>query len=400
MEKPMNFVLISPQFPKTYWKFAEALKLNGFTVLGIGDSPYNQLSNEVRSNLTEYYFCPGMTDYRELFKAMAFFSYKYGKIDWVESNNEFWLQMDASLRTDFNITTGVHSSDISKYKSKSEMKKYYQLAKVPTARFQLTEDFSKALEFVAMVGYPIFIKPDIGVGAVSSFKIENESQLHSFFNAKDANQYLMEEFIDGTIISFDGIADSHSNVVFCSTHEFPIPNSDVVNNLDDDFYYTLPVIPPDLEAVGRATVKAFQVQKRFFHLEFFRLNKDYEHLGSKGTICALEVNMRPAGGYTPEMINASLGTSCYKIWADVMAFDENRQPLPSQRFFCAEAARRDKFTYIHSHEDIIAKYQDALVMADRYPPIINVGMGDQFYIVKLVNRSEVDLFRDFVLAKK
>ncbi len=396
----MNFVLISPQFPKTYWKFSQALKQNGFTVLGIGDSPYNQLSDEVKTNLTEYYFCPGMTDYRELFRAMAFFSYKYGKIDWVESNNEFWLQMDASLRTDFNITTGIQAAEIRKYKSKAEMKKYYQLAKVPTARFQLIEDFPIAKEFVATVGYPVFIKPDVGVGAVSSFKIENETQLQNFFKIKNDSQYIIEEFIDGAIVSFDGIADSHSNVVFCSTHEFPVPNSDVVNNLEDDFYFTLPIVPPDLEAVGRATIKAFQVQKRFFHLEFFRLNKDHEHLGLKGTICALEANMRPAGGYTPEMINASRGTSCYRIWADVMAFDENRQLIPNQRFFCAEAARRDKYTYLRTHEEIIAKYKDSLVMADRYPPVINVGMGDQFYIVKLENHLQVEEFRNFVLAKK
>lgn len=395
----MNFVLISPQFPKTYWKFAQALKNNGFTVLGIGDSPYDQLSNEIKTNLTEYYFCPGMTNYPELFKAMAFFSYKYGKIDWVESNNEFWLQTDARLRTDFNISTGIKAADIRKYKSKSEMKKYYQMAKIPAARFQLTEDLSKAEAFAASVGYPVFIKPDIGVGAISSFKIENEAELQNFFKNKADAQYIMEEFIDGTIVSFDGIADSSSNVVFCSAHEFPIPNNDIVNNLEDDFYFTLPVVPWDLEAAGRAAIKAFQVQKRFFHLEFFRLKKDYEHLGPKGTICALEANMRPAGGYTLEMINSSRGTSCYQIWADVMAFDENRQPLLNQRFFCAEAARRDKFSYLHSHEEILAKYRDSLIMADRYPPIINIGMGDQFYIVRLENRSQVEEFRNFVLSK-
>ena len=46
-------------------------------------------------------------NYEELFKACAFFSYKYGKIDWIESNDEFWLERDARLRTDFNVTTGL-----------------------------------------------------------------------------------------------------------------------------------------------------------------------------------------------------------------------------------------------------------------------------------------------------
>ena len=37
---------------------------------------------------------------------MAFFAFKYGRIDWLESNNEYWLEKDARLRTDFNIKSG------------------------------------------------------------------------------------------------------------------------------------------------------------------------------------------------------------------------------------------------------------------------------------------------------
>ena len=42
-------------------------------------------------------------------RAMGYFTFKYGKIDWLESNNEFWLEQDAALRTDFNITTGAQN---------------------------------------------------------------------------------------------------------------------------------------------------------------------------------------------------------------------------------------------------------------------------------------------------
>ena len=30
----------------------------------------------------------------------------FGRIDWLESNNEYWLERDARLRTDFNIPSG------------------------------------------------------------------------------------------------------------------------------------------------------------------------------------------------------------------------------------------------------------------------------------------------------
>ena len=36
----------------------------------------------------------------EVYRAVAFFAFKYGRIDWLESNNEYWLERDAALRTD------------------------------------------------------------------------------------------------------------------------------------------------------------------------------------------------------------------------------------------------------------------------------------------------------------
>ena len=94
-----NFVFISPNFPMTYWKFCRELKNNGMRVLGIGDSPYDDLLQELRDSLDEYYKVSSLENYDEVFKAVAFFTYKYGKIDWLESNNEYWLMRDAALRT-------------------------------------------------------------------------------------------------------------------------------------------------------------------------------------------------------------------------------------------------------------------------------------------------------------
>ena len=50
-----NFVFISPNFPENYWKFCKKLQENGFNVLGIGDCPYENLTDEVRNSVNEYY---------------------------------------------------------------------------------------------------------------------------------------------------------------------------------------------------------------------------------------------------------------------------------------------------------------------------------------------------------
>ena len=121
----MNFVFISPQFPQTFWNFCDRLKKNGVNVLGIGDTPYDNLSQNVKDSLNEYYWLASLENYEDVFRAVAFFSFKYGKIDWIESNNEYWLELDARLRTDFNVTTGVKSDRIEGFKSKALMKKQY-----------------------------------------------------------------------------------------------------------------------------------------------------------------------------------------------------------------------------------------------------------------------------------
>ena len=50
-----NFVFISPAFPGNYENFCVSLKKDGVNVLGIGDTPYDALSQKLKSALTEYY---------------------------------------------------------------------------------------------------------------------------------------------------------------------------------------------------------------------------------------------------------------------------------------------------------------------------------------------------------
>ena len=93
-------------------------------VLGVGDCPYDNLKPELRNALTDYFKVDNLENYESVFRAVAFLTYKWGKIDWLESNNEYWLERDAALRTAFHITTGFQESDMEPVKRKSAMKAY------------------------------------------------------------------------------------------------------------------------------------------------------------------------------------------------------------------------------------------------------------------------------------
>ena len=69
----------------------------------------------------------------------------------------------------------------------------------------------------------------------------------------------MEEFIQGEIVSYDGIFDSNCDPLFENMNVFPNPVMDVVNDNLDLNYYTCPDVVEALRALGRRTVKAFAI---------------------------------------------------------------------------------------------------------------------------------------------
>ena len=383
-----NFVFISPNFPLTYWKFCAELKNNGMRVLGIGDCPYDQLTQELRGAMHEYYKVGSLENYDEVFKAVAFFSFKYGKIDWLESNNEYWLMRDAQLRTEFNITTGPKIHEMDKIKFKSAMKEYYHKAGLPTARYHLVEGYDDAAEFAHMVGYPVVVKPDNGVGANNTYKLMNDDDLGFFIAHKDDNIYIMEEFVNGYVQTYDAIIDSQGNAIFESGNVTPHSLMDIVNYGGDSVYYLVKELPEKVRQAGLATVKSFGVKSRFVHLEFFILNDDQEGLGKKGDILGLEVNMRPAGGFTPEMYNYSQETDVYKIWADMIAFDHNTKNI-GKSHYCAFYGRRDGKPYKYDDYEIMLKYQGNMKMWGRIPEALSGAMANQMYVANFDTEEEM-----------
>ncbi len=397
----MNFIFISPHFPQTYWQFCAGLRANGVNVLGIADTNYENLSWELRQNLTDYYKVHNLESYEEMYRAVAFYAHRYGKIDWIESNNEYWLEQDAHLRTDFNVTTGIQNDHIAAIKNKSEMKKYYALGGIPTARqIKGAEGEAKIKAFVKKTGYPVIAKPDNGMGAGGTSKICNEAELKAWLEAHSADRgyFVIEEFITGLLVSYDAIYNSQGEPVFENNTVFPTPIMEIVHGNLETCYWTNKTVPAKLAAIGRRTVKAFGIKSRFVHLEFFQLDRDREGLGKKGDYVGLEVNMRPPGGYTPDMMNFAHSTSVYQIWADMVAFDEARKPLGEQ-FYCAYAGRRDGRSYKHSHQEILDKYGSVMSMCERVPDALADDLCNQAYIVRLQNKSEIDTFFKFVTEK-
>lgn len=374
----MNSIFLSPHFPPNFYNFAVHLKGSGARVFGIADEPWDSLHPQLRQSLTEYYRVSDMHNYDELIRAMGYFTHKYGKIDHLDSHNEYWLETEAKLRTDFNIR-GIKTHQIENIKRKSAMKRIFEQAGLKVAPGRVCKTVDELLAFIKEEGFPVVAKPDIGVGAAQTFKLENNEDVDKYWAEKPPVDYIVEKFIAGKISTFDGLTDAAGNIVFCSSLTYSKGVMEAVNENSDIHYSLTANIPEPLKAAGLATLRAFDVRARFFHFEYF--------LTASGDVVALEVNMRPPGGLTLDMFNFLFDSDCYRTWAE-MIVNGIAQPLGKPERLVIYVGRKDHITYCMTHSQVVDAFRALLVHHERMSPAFAGALGNDGYLLR-DNKSSV-----------
>ena len=163
-------------------------------------------------------------------------------------------------------------------------------------------------------------------------------------------------------------------MVFCMSHAYDRGIMEVRTGVLDGFYYSLRDIPPALEQVGRQALAAFALRRRFFHLEFFA-RPDCSYV-------ALEMNVRPPGGFTTDMMSYACDFDVYALWAAVMLGDSLDGFSYERKFHTAHAGRRDERAYEHSPEALLAQLGDTLVGVNPIPDAFAVTMGNTAYLLR------------------
>ena len=384
----MNYLVISPFYPENFQPFTiELAKKEGVTVLGIGQEPYDQLPEDLRNALIEYFRVENLENLDEVKRAAAFLIYKHGPIDRVESHNEHWLESDAQLREQFNIF-GAKPSQLKKTKFKSEMKKYFTKAGVPVAPGQVVKSEKDIAKAVKKIGFPMIAKPDNGVGASGTFKLMKKADLDGFKEAWDGKTaYFFEKFINtNTLVTYDGLVDNKGNVVFETSLAYVHTPLELLLSKKDNAYFIEKELDPKLVEYGRAVIKAFGMKERFFHIEFFKDGDDY---------VALEYNNRMAGGFTVEAYNYAHSIDLFRDYANVVTGQEvEERRFPSQ--YCLVATRRDATDYVHSADEIKERYVAHLKTTKRMPEAFAELQGNDAYLLVTDSKEVLDEMIAFI----
>src|SRR5206468_8114858 len=226
-------------------------------------------------------------------------------------------------------------------KRKSLMKRLFERSGLRVGRGKVCRSPRAVREFIGLVGYPVVAKPDAGVGAAATYKLETDDDVRRFLADKPAIDYILEEFLDGTLLTYDGLINRRGEVVFGSSFYYSQGVMEAVNEDTDIWYCITREVPPDVEAAGKAIIRTFRVNERPFHFEFFRL--------ADGSVVPLEINVRPPGGLTVDMFNAANDIDFYRGWAS-MVVHGRWEESPNHAFATAYVGRKHRFNYKLGHQ--------------------------------------------------
>ncbi|RRD92957.1 carbamoyl phosphate synthase large subunit [Clostridiales bacterium COT073_COT-073] len=368
----MNFIVISPNYPQNFQEFSVSLARKGFTVLGIGNESYDELSDKVKSSLRDYYKVSDLHNLDEVKRGVAFLFHKYGVIDRIESQNEYWMALDAELRTQFNVP-GLKMNDLFKTRKKSEMKKLFEKAGVPVVPGYLVKERADIRQGVAELSLPLIAKPDTGVGAAATYKLETDQDVADFENQFDpGTPYFLEPFITGDIVTYDGLLDQSGNIVFESGMMYSATPLELLTKEKDIAYFVTKDIDPELKGLGEKIIREFKMAERFFHIEFFRR--------ADGSYITIEYNNRPPGSYAVDMYNYAYSRSLFDDYADMVNGDAFAQKEDNGKE-CMMITRRFEIGYQVSEEELYQRYHPNIVARWENPFVFRDLQGDVTYIV-------------------
>jgi len=257
-----------------------------------------------------------------------------------------------------------------------KMKERFQKVNINVARGKRVADKEEALQFIQEVGYPVVAKPDIGVGATGTFKLSVDTDLDTLDFSLG---YFFEEFIQGTIVTFDGYADKNGNLLFYTSHEYSHGVMEIAHTKSHVYYYSYREIPKDLEEIGTRAIKAWDVRERFFHFEFFRRPDD--------SIVGLEVNLRPPGGFTMDMFNFANDIDLYDLYAqNVLGLKS--EFIYSRPYHCVYISRKNHYSYKNTVEEVAKKYSSSIAFQTKMPVSLSL-MGDYAFIMRSKDKEQM-----------
>ena len=309
----MNIVFVEPSFPNTQRQFVRGLAEVGATVIGIGETPKEHLSDDVRGYLTHYEQVGSVVDLGAMVHAVRTVQGMVW-VDRLETTIEAHVMSAARVREACGIPgTSVQTAFLCR--DKPAMKQALREAGVATAQSIGATTQDEIRSFAASVGFPVIIKPPDAAGAAGTYRVDDATQLESVMaGLQDVGSVAVEEFVEGhegfyDTLTIDGnvvhefISHYYPNVLEAMRTRWISPQIVATNRVDSVEAYR------EIKAMGRQAIAALGIGTSATHMEWFASPKGLRFS---------EIACRPPGVGAWDLYNTGNDLDLYKEWASAV----------------------------------------------------------------------------------
>lgn len=335
-----HVVFIAPRFLENTNRFVRAFAmLDGVRLSVVSEDPAEAIPPTLKARVHSHYRVARSLDAGCLLDAARSIARGAGPVDRLAGALEELQTPMALVREALGID-GITPPVARAFREKDHMKSVLRAAGVPVARSVLARSMSELKGFIKLVGYPVIIKPQAGLGARATHRVSSDAELDLLARAGalQAPELQVEEFVRAREHTCETVTVRGAAVWRSGTRYFPSP----LEVLETPWVQYCVLLPreqndqpwSDFASINAAALSALLGDRAhtaagtaITHMEWF--------LRDDGGMLVNEVGARPPGAQIMPLMSIAHETDFYSRWAELTAYDRFAAP---ERKWAAGAA--------------------------------------------------------------
>ena len=322
-----HIAFVAPHFLENTNRYLSAFAgLEGVKLSVISADPASALPAALAEKIAGHYRVQNVGDGAQLARAARALKASAGPIDRLSGALE-QLQLPMAQARDLAGIPGMGLQIAQRFRNKDLMKQVLRAHGVPVAQSALVSSFEELRRFVRKVGFPIIVKPQAGLGARSTERVETEADLEALpglgLTPTHHRPLQAEQFVVAREHTCETVSIHGKGVWRSGTRYFPSP----LEVLETPWVQYCVLLPLEAEPTWTkfAPVNEAALQALFgpnpqvtgtalTHMEWF--------LCEDGAMLVNEVGARPPGVHIMPLMGLTHGgVDMISAWAELIAFD-------------------------------------------------------------------------------
>lgn len=366
-----HVAFIAPRFLENTLNYVRAFASHDEVTLSlISEDPESSIPDSLRPRVAGHYRVSQCLDAEQLTAAARAITRGVGKIDRLAGALEQLQLPMAEVRDALGIE-GMSARVARNFRDKDRMKDVLRAHRVPVARSALAQSTRDLRAFIELVGLPVIVKPQAGLGARNTHRISTTEELVALVSSgagpSPEAPAQVEEFVRAREHTCETVTIRGQVVWRSGTRYFPTP----LEVLETPWIKYCVLLPrePDLpefanfSAINEAALAALLGDEAtsaagtaLTHMEWF--------LRHDGSSLVNEVGARPPGAQIMPLMGLAHDTNFFVDWAGLIALDRfsprPRRWAAGAAFFRGQGAG-DRVASVTGVELALSEVGDSLI---------------------------------------